>query len=349
MALLPGFGSFARDAIARGMKNIGGPAEDTVSGSPAQEGVQAPTPSIEARRASGGPQVGAPGAGTATTKPPTTKATPPPTDFLGRPVGTGAAPGIEVPLPAGGQEPIPSPPKGENGHKPKVPTDETPPAGDRPAEVTEKPEPLGLKAEKAFRSQLLKRHEQSLKKAENKSFWDTTKEWLGSDWKNLLIPAGLLMMFFNNNVARLLGAVAIGAGGYNLYQRGKALLSDDHPHHDLVTNAIAQSASYTDPQTKENIPFGNSQQVVENIRQTHGPEAAQTVKQGLIDYQMAHRIGGTDFIMRQLANRQEQALREKYGRDVNLGYQSTVQENLGSALGSANQWIQSQWQGLWNR
>jgi len=62
-------------------------------------------------------------------------------------------------------------------------------------------------------------------------------DWITSNWQNFLIPAGMLAMLFGGRIGQVLGIIAVGAGGYNLYSRYNNLVADPNKATDPAEKA----------------------------------------------------------------------------------------------------------------
>lgn len=95
-------------------------------------------------------------------------------------------------------------------------------------------------------------------------------DWALSSWGNIAVPVGALLMLFGGNVGRIVGGLAIAAGGANLYDRYKTLTGDP----------AAQTAAL------EYAKSGFSKKKLEEIRAQFGPRIAQASQDyyGLMRY-----------------------------------------------------------------
>lgn len=140
-------------------------------------------------------------------------------------------------------------------------------------------------------------------------------DWLTSNWKNFLVPAGALAFMFGGNTGRLLGALAMGYGGYDLYDRYKNLADPSSTSGKLVQSAVTDLLEYTDPQTGEPAPLSPQgvNQIARQYSQQYGEAAGQDVRQGLRDFGFLARYGFRDQLAQGIQNAAHNTVRQLVG------------------------------------
>jgi len=126
-------------------------------------------------------------------------------------------------------------------------------------------------------------------------------DWIKENWQTALIPAGLIAMTFGGNIGKVLGALAVGAGGYNLYERYNRLTNPKNKYHAPTLEAIQTAANQTDEQGNP-APFSDLEAAAEQIAERRGDEdLAPALRSTLHDYTFLAGHGFMDQIRKSMA------------------------------------------------
>lgn len=166
-------------------------------------------------------------------------------------------------------------------------------------------------------------------------------DWLTSNWQNFLIPGGIALALFGGNVGKVIGALAMGAGGWNLYQRYKNI-SGESPTSKLVQKAALETLRYHHPESGQHMPMANMSNVVDKYTKQYGPEAGSAIRQGILDMSVLARAGFSRQLIEGVLGRGQQVVEGMFGPgasqqvfgEYRAGLPSTV-SNLQAAGGRA--------------
>lgn len=141
--------------------------------------------------------------------------------------------------------------------------------------------------------------------------------WAKSNLMQWLVPAGVVLMLTGNKPLKLVGLLATMVGGYNLYDRYSALMNPKHKKYDEVQAAIKESTFYTNPETGKPDPYGN-------LDEYKDP----TVRQALIDFGTAYRMGFAGTIARKMIGQGQQVAESVFGPEsMNAAIQNYLSQN----------------------
>jgi hypothetical protein len=122
-------------------------------------------------------------------------------------------------------------------------------------------------------------------------------DWVTENWQTLLLPAGVIAMFFGGNIGKVVGVLAAAVGGMNLYDRISTLTGDPAKNpdtamsHAAIKHAMSQVDDKGGPTPFSNINAAAEAAVAGVSNPTERAQRLATVQRSLRDMQVLIRLG----------------------------------------------------------